>query len=298
LTKEPTTTLLVNPVAGRGKCARRYLAAAQSLRDAGIPCDVVVSQYPGHIAEVSSDRAARGHHTVIVCGGDGTVNEVASGIAGTETAVGIIPLGISNNFAADLGIGKDIGDACKIIARRQTIKTDLIRVNEDKLIVGTGCLGFEAEAVAFANARRKDKSRANPLGFMGGVLNVFSFQPKTVELRFNATRYFGEVLVVTFSPQLSPVRESASDSNLPAEGLNVSIVQFMPKWKLIRLFSSIRKKGTPEQKGISLHRTRAVHVQSMGHVRLYADGDFLASTPFRLQVKPKHLTVIANLGPA
>jgi diacylglycerol kinase (ATP) len=298
LTKELTTTLLVNPVAGRGRCARRYPAAARALLDAGIPCDVVVSQYPGHIAEVSSDRAARGHHTVIVCGGDGTVNEVASGVGGTETAVGIIPLGISNNFAADMGIGKDIGDACKIIARRQTIRTDIIRVNEDKLIVGTGCLGFEAEAAAFATARRKDKSRTNPLGFMGGLLNVFSFQPKTVELRFNEIRYFGEALVVTFSPQLSPVRESFSDTNPPAEGLNLSIVPFMPKWKLIRLFSSIRKKGTSEQKGISLHRTRAVHVQSVGHVRLYADGDFVAHTPFRLQVIPKHLTVIANLGPA
>ena len=122
-------TLFVNPVAGKGKCGKKYNIALQALQRAGLECDVVVSQYPGHITNTSSELAARGKR-IVACGGDGTINEIVNGIAGTDTTLGIIPIGICNNFAFVMGIPRDITTACRAIVQGRQTKADLIRVNE------------------------------------------------------------------------------------------------------------------------------------------------------------------------
>jgi YegS/Rv2252/BmrU family lipid kinase len=269
---------------------------AQTLRDAGVPCDVVVSQYPGHITQVSSDVAARGKDTVIVCGGDGTVNEAINGVAGTETAVGIVPLGTANRLATSIGIDKDINRACEIVRQRNTAAIDLVRINDDKLFAGIGCLGFDSEVAAFASRRRKAKSNPFLFRFMGGVLKFFSYQPKTVELRFNGDRFFGEVLLVALGDSRSWDQcMLAPDATVtPESTLSVSVVRPMSKWRLSSRFLSVSKKANPANKWVTVHRANSVHVQSLGPMDLYVNDDFMTKTPFRLEVMPKHLKIIVR----
>ena len=255
----------------------------------------MLSQYPGHITQVSSDLAARGADTVIACGGDGTVNEIINGIAGTQTAVGIIPLGAANCLAGELGIDKDIEAACGIIKTGQARKVDLVKINDDKLFAGVGCVGFDSEAAAFAN-RRGEKSHPFLLHLVGSALKVFSYQAKTVELRFNGDRYFGEVLLVAFgNGRFYSQHMPSPNAAVPDDGsLYVCVVRPMPKWKLLSRFPSVSKKVNPNNKEVTVHRTASVHVQSLGQMELYADGDFMTTTPFRLQIMPKHLNVIVG----
>jgi diacylglycerol kinase (ATP) len=291
-------TLFVNPVAGKGKSGKKYTLAVQYLQKAGFECHIVISQYPGQITGASGELAARGQRTVVACGGDGTVNEVINGIAGTDTALGIIPLGVCNNFATAIDIRKNIAGACKIIADGYQKSTDLIRVNEDKLISGGGFIAFASEVTAFANAQRKDKPNLNVLKRLGNLLKGFSFQTKTVDLRFNGNRIFGEVLAVTFenirssgthAPPDNPYNETAT----PQEGqMEVRIFASVPRWKLLSSLSPAGKRDRSDHNGVTNHRTQAVHVQSLGHLGFYSDGDFVTSTPFRLQVLPKRLNVI------
>jgi hypothetical protein len=124
LKKESGVKLFVNPTAGGGKTSKLYPAVAGKLHQAGVACDMIISQHPGDITEVSSEFAARGCETVIACGGDGTVNELINGIAGTDTALGIIPVGTANDFATNMGIGKDVDLACTMIMERRTRKID------------------------------------------------------------------------------------------------------------------------------------------------------------------------------
>jgi YegS/Rv2252/BmrU family lipid kinase len=295
---ELRATLFVNPTAGGGKCGKRYPLVAKTLRDAGMACDVMLSQYPGHITQVSSDLAARGEDTVIACGGDGTLNEIINGIAGTQTAVGIIPLGAANCLAGEFGIDKDIEAACRIIKTGQAQKVDLVKINDDKLFAGVGCVGFDSEAAAFANGRRREKSNPFLLHLVGSALKVFSYQAKTVELRFNGDRYFGEVLLVAFgNGRFYSQPMPSSTATVTDDGsLYVYVVRPMPKWKLLSRFPSVSKKVNPNNKEVTVHRTVSVHVQSLGPMELYADGDFITTTPFRLQIMPKHLKVI--VGPS
>ena len=294
--KPPYANIFVNPIAGGGKCSKMYPVVVRTLREAGVVCSVTISEYPGHITEVSSELAARGHNTVIACGGDGTVNEVINGIVGTRTALGIVPLGTGNDFAVNMGISKNINLACTIIKERRIKKVDLVRVNDDRFFGGTGCVGFDAEVAAFASRRRKEKSNPFLLHVMGGLLKFVSYKPKTVELRFDGQKYFGDIMLVAFSNIRSYARgmvitpHAVSDDAL----LDICVVRPMPKWKVLSIFPSVYKGTHVNKKEVTLHRSRAVYVQSVRSMDLYADGDFMATTPFRLEVAPKHLNVIAG----
>ena len=277
-----------------------YPVVVRTLREAGVVCSVTISQYPGHITEVSSELAARGHNTVIACGGDGTVNEVINGIAGTRTALGIVPLGTGNDFAVNMGISKDINLACTIIKERRIKKIDLVKVNDDRFFGGTGCVGFDAEVAAFASRRRKEKSNPFLLHVMGGLLKFVSYKPKTVELRFDGQRYFGDIMLVAFSNIRSYAKgmvitpQAVSDDAL----LDICVVRPMPKWKVLSIFPSVYKGTHVNHKEVTLHRSRTVFVQSVRSMDLYADGDFMATTPFRLEVTPKHVDVIVGPSPS
>lgn len=296
--KGSRATLFANPIAGGGKCRKKYRAVAQTLRKAGVVCDVVTSQYPGEITRISSEVATRGHGTVIACGGDGTVNELINGIAGTQTALGVVPMGTANDFAVNMGIGKDINLACEIIKERQTKRIDLVRVNGDKFFAGTACLGFDAEIAAFASRRRKERSNAFFLHLLGGMLKFVSYKPKTVELRFNGMRYFGEILLVAFGNIRSYGRGILiTPGAVPDDSsLDICVVRPMPRWKILYVFPSVYKGTHVNNKEVAVYQAGSVHVQSVGPMELYADGDFMTTTPFRLEVMPKHLNVI--VGPS
>jgi YegS/Rv2252/BmrU family lipid kinase len=300
LRKPLHANIFVNPIAGGSKCRKMYPVVVRTLREAGVVCSVTISQYPGHITEVSSELAARGHNTVIACGGDGTVNEVINGIAGTRTALGIVPLGTGNDFAVNMGISKDINLACTIIKERRIKKIDLVKVNDDRFFGGTGCIGFDAEVAAFASRRRKEKSNPFLLHVMGGLLKFVSYKPKTVELRFDGQRYFGDIMLVAFSNIRSYAKgmvitpQAVSDDAL----LDICVVRPMPKWKVLSIFPSVYKGAHVNHKEVTLHRSRTVFVQSVRSMDLYADGDFMATTPFRLEVTPKHVDVIVGPSPS
>src|SRR4051812_4183839 len=88
---------------------------AAALRAAG--GDAEVELIDGGDCEVRSKAIAeRGDALLIVGGGDGTIGAAASALIGTETKLGILPLGTLNHFARDLGVPTDLAEAAKLIA--------------------------------------------------------------------------------------------------------------------------------------------------------------------------------------
>ena len=297
MSKESRAQVFVNPVAGSGKCGKAYPAIVRTLRGAGLVCDITVSQYPGQITEVSSELAALGYQTVVACGGDGTVNELVNGIAGTPTALGVVPMGAANDFAANMGISKDINLACKMIKEGRTRKIDLVKVRDDKFFAGTGCIGFDAEVAAFASGR-KENSSPFLWRVLGALLKFVSYRAKTVELRFNGDRYFGEILLVAFGNVRSYARGKPMTPGAAPDdaSLDICVVRPIPRWKLFSFFPSVYKRAHVNNKRVTVSQAGSVYVQSVGPMALYADGDFMTTTPFRLEVMPRHLNVI--VGPA
>jgi diacylglycerol kinase (ATP) len=133
--------LLVNPAA-RAAARRGWLDAARAELGPHLQLDVQVPADVRTMATAARDASAQGI-TVIVAGGDGTVNLVAGAIAPHRGTMGILPLGTANDLARELGIPRAIREAARTIARGTPHPTDLVSVN-DRRFVTVGGLGVVA----------------------------------------------------------------------------------------------------------------------------------------------------------
>ena len=291
MTETRYAKVLVNPIAGGRKEQKLCHAVVDALRHAGVKCDVTISRFPGELTELSGQLATQGCETIIVCGGDGTAHEVINGIAGSETALAVLPLGAANDFSVNMGFSQDITHICELIKKRRTKRIDLVKVNQDRFFCGTACLGFGAEVAAFARSR---KIEPHMMHLLGGLVKFFSYEPRTIELRFNGQRFFGDVFLAAFGNVKSYARgtQNTPEASFDDALLDICLVKRMPKRRLISFFQSVHKGTQVTDDGIEQFQTKAVFVQSVGPADLYADGEFAAQTPVRLEVVPKALNVI------
>jgi YegS/Rv2252/BmrU family lipid kinase len=97
-------------VAGGGRARKRLPALQAGVERAGMVFDQVLTEARGHAKELATEAIASGRKTIVACGGDGTVNEVANAIlgagAGEDVRLGTIGLGTGKDIAKCLGIGR------------------------------------------------------------------------------------------------------------------------------------------------------------------------------------------------
>ncbi len=122
---------------GAASAAGEDLCARFAAR--GLAAEVVTPTEGDDFRQVICGRV-KSARMAVAAGGDGTVNAVASAIAGTSTALGVIPLGTLNHFAKDLDIPMDVEKAIDVIAAGRTVSVDVGAVN-DLVFVNNSSIG-------------------------------------------------------------------------------------------------------------------------------------------------------------
>src|ERR1700722_10233994 len=109
--------LIYNPTSG-GRRHRRFQEieeAVRILKEAGITVELAPTAEGGHAKEIARLAVEQHREMVIACGGDGTINEIINGLAGSQVPMALLPAGTANILAKELGIPWDIPQAAKLI---------------------------------------------------------------------------------------------------------------------------------------------------------------------------------------
>lgn len=146
-------TLLVNPTAGRGRVLERWPQLPASL-GARAEVEVIVSGSVEELATAARNAAARGR-TLVVAGGDGTVNRVLNAVHGCRARLGVLPVGSGNDFARALGLPEDPLTAAARIAGGGGTPLDLVGVNGHLFSTVAG-VGLIADAIALVARLGRD----------------------------------------------------------------------------------------------------------------------------------------------
>jgi diacylglycerol kinase family enzyme len=109
--------------------------------------------------------AKRGDELLVVGGGDGSISAAASALAGSKTALGILPLGTLNHFARDLGLPTDIGEAAQLIARKPLRRVDVAEMN-DRIFINNSAIGLYPLMVIDRDEQRKRLGRSKRLAMI------------------------------------------------------------------------------------------------------------------------------------
>ncbi len=134
--------LIINPQAGHGLAPEIEKHIKASGIEAKFVVDIIHTEKRGHAIEIAKNAAADGYHVVVAAGGDGTVNEVASSLMNTDTALGIIPAGSGNGLANHLNYPVKPIDALKKILNGEAIRIDTLRIN-NRFALNVSGFGFD-----------------------------------------------------------------------------------------------------------------------------------------------------------
>ena len=134
---------IVNPISGIGKQKDIPKIIDRYFDSYAYDFDIKVTEYAGHAREIARD-ARDAFDVLVAVGGDGTMNETASQLIGTNTALGIIPLGSGNGFARHLGLSTDPVRAVQQLNRAEPIPLNACFMN-DRPFFNVSGMGFDAQ---------------------------------------------------------------------------------------------------------------------------------------------------------
>ena len=119
--------IIYNPASGRRthKRLQDIEAATRILKDAGIVAEAVATTGPGSATEIARNAVRDARQLVIVCGGDGTINEAVNGLARSDLPLAVLPAGTANILAKELDIPWSIPEAARLIARGRLVRIAL-----------------------------------------------------------------------------------------------------------------------------------------------------------------------------
>jgi YegS/Rv2252/BmrU family lipid kinase len=291
---------LVNPAAANGSTGRRWPELAHRAAAAGLEGDTLFSSRPGHLAELAQEAALDGAGLLVVVGGDGSVNEVANGLAGlsVQPELAIVARGTGWDFVRTFGIPRRIEDAVRVALNGATRTIDLGRASY------RAWDGGEAQAV-FANvasagmsgavaqrANETTKALGGKVSYLWATLAVFAGWSAT-EVRVTVDdevregtmfdvvvangRYFGGGLEIC--PEAEP-DDGIFDVLLIGDITKRDLMQTMP-----RIY---RGTHLPHPKA-ELLRGRAVTIETEPPLPVQLDGEQPGTTPVRFEAVPRAL---------
>ena len=186
--------MIVNPRAGKSKSHGPLFDAAAALSQSGYLLSIHMTTAPGDAAETARREGGR-YDVVVAVGGDGTLNEVASGLVDLRRAplLGYLPQGSTNDFAASLHISGEPAEAAAAIARNVPRRLDVGRWNGKSFLYVASFGAFTRSSYAAPQAAK------NALGhfayILEGMKDLNSLRPYRVRITADGEELDGEYCV-------------------------------------------------------------------------------------------------------
>jgi YegS/Rv2252/BmrU family lipid kinase len=167
---------IINPKSGTKKKHKLIDAIPAAFSDDLF--DIEWTTHAGHGADIALDAAQSGRRCVVAIGGDGTINEVASGLIFSDTALAMIPTGSGNGFARHFNVPMNPLSALASIQAGKVLEIDTLTLN-GRFFINVAGMGFDARiAHAFAKMGKRGL-----LSYVKAVLaNIRSYTPETYQL--------------------------------------------------------------------------------------------------------------------
>ena len=250
---------------------------------------VVETNRRGHATRFAEDAARRGIDVVVAYGGDGTLNEVATGLATTDTALAVLPGGSTNVFARTLGMPNDAVESIELILdamdRNDISPIGLGRANDRYFTFHTG-LGYDAAVVKWVEQRAALKRYAGHPLFVLAALKTFFADYDRKRPHFSLTFDDGRTVDGGYFSVVMNTNPYTYLGNRPIDlvpatsldtGLSVVTFRTMkPAHIISTLLSALKGGGVPEKPWLDVHSN--VKAVTAGDARAFPyqlDGDYL-----------------------
>lgn len=291
--------VVLNPhcgtIAGQD-CSAIGERVAKAFRDHGVDATIVSASGDEIVPLVRRQMASAGYDAIVAGGGDGSINSVATVLAGGPVPLGVLPLGTFNHFARDLGLPLDIGGAARVIAEGRTRRIDVGEVN-GRVFINNSSIGVYPELVADrqrATRRGWPKPVALALALARVVRSLPARWVRVAAPGWSVARRTPCLFVGNNHYALSPL-SIATRSRLDCGELCVYVVNHNSRLGLLRLALRATLGRLRPARDFALVCAQRVQVEARRRrLRVAFDGETaIMTTPIEYRVRPAALAVFA-----
>jgi diacylglycerol kinase (ATP) len=286
---------IVNKFSGRGYQAEVDGKIIEACENQQIECTLEYTQSRGHATDLARQAAEeKKFDQVIAVGGDGTVNEVATGLLHSDIPMGILPKGSGNGLGRHLGIPLNITQSLKTLFTSQVIAMDTFRLN-GKLSLNVSGIGFDGHvANLFGNNTKRGLQ-----GYAKLTLNEFvQFKEFEAEIitggKTVQRRAF--IIAVANSSQYGNNARIAPAASICDEILHVCFLKKIPPYRLDFIYSFF--SGNIEQSSYcEMMETKEMTIRVNTPVAYHIDGEPCGvHDTFRIEILPHSLKMLVPKG--
>jgi diacylglycerol kinase family enzyme len=285
--------IVFNPTAGQGR-RRRLDRALAALRGLSCRHTVVETTHPGHASALARAAAAAGAAVVIAAGGDGTIAEVAGGLAGTPTALGVLPLGTANVFAWELGIPIRPERAAAGLAegRAVSLHPGVARFADGSSRLFIQMLGAGLDAAVVARLDPGLKRRFGRGAYVWQTVRELArYRFPAVRVSFDGSDVLVRSVIVSKGRFYAGRHLLAPRADFARPGFQLALFQGAGPMPAACYAAALPLNLLPWMPGLTLHHATRIRIEGEG-VAVQADGDAAGYLPVEVQPTPGPLRVL------
>jgi YegS/Rv2252/BmrU family lipid kinase len=278
-------------VAGKEDVLQQLSAAIEAN---GFKANLQLAKSGDEVIRLAERAVQSGSRIIVAGGGDGTINAVASVLAGTDKILGVLPLGTLNHFAKDLMIPLDLQGAVQTLTQGRVATVDVGKVN-DRVFINNSSLGLYPHLV-HQRKKQQRKGLSKWAAFLWALLIVLRRYPlMRVRLEVNDQEYIHRTPFVFIGNNEYNFNffDAGSRGCLDAGQLSLYIAPYTGRLGLLRLGLRAFFGKLNEETDFTILCARELWVETRRKTRVATDGEiFIMDSPLHYRIAPAALRVL------
>ncbi len=285
---------IVNPIAGKGKNELSTALLETFFLKTEFSISIKKTEFVLHATALTKASIEEGADIIVACGGDGTINEVASCLVNTPVILGILPMGSGNGLASNLKIPKNLKKALSIIKNQNVIVIDTATINNEPFFSNTG-VGFDAHVISDF----EENTSRQLFSYVKSTLRTLKkyHYKNVVELKYNGTTELISpfLLFVSNSNEMGYKMSLTPRASLQDGLLDIVIVPELSNFKLFLFTLLFLFKKHHWLKEVEFKQLTSLEIKSKDNtiLKVQKDGEFFIPKDPRIEIAihPKNLNV-------
>ncbi len=283
--------LIVNPKAGKVRGGAIVGRITKKLTGLGARLEVLHTRKGGDAIDFGKEAVRQGFNIALAAGGDGTINEVTNGLAGSDVTLGIIPLGTVNVLARELGIPLNPLKACSFIEEGIEERITL-GVADGRYFLLMAGIGIDAYTVHKVSPELKESIGVSAYIIKGiRTLALYRF-PKITFILPDGRTIEGYSGIISRVRLYAGVFEIVPEAKIEEDILHLCIFQGNHPIDFLRYILTLPIKRHLDQKDVSYIRIQYCKATSDDKVYVQADGDLIGVLPMSFSIAQKALRMV------
>lgn len=283
---------IINPISGGKKKDGVPELIEKHLDPAKFGYIVVFSNGIAHARKIAKEAVGK-FDLVVAVGGDGTVNEVASALVGTDTTLGIVPYGSGNGLSRFLGISMNAGQAIKNLNSGSVELIDSAKLNGRPFFNMAG-MGFDAHiSEVFSHGKKR--------GFITYIKSSFEevnkYEPQLYQLEIDGQAYEREAFMLSFanSSQYGNNAHISPKASVQDGLLDICVIKQFPLWRFVEMGIRMITKTADKTKYVEILQGKTIKIKRSKPGPVHLDGEpQIIDSDILIEIVPQSLKVIVG----